>query len=215
MRHPRRQARLQGPSARWLAALEKDARGCLERTAECDQLSCLPEVHLGVVCHQRGACRVEAETRELIQSPDARAKLPGLAWLDLGLDLLGLVHVSASSCYLQDLSFCADPELRAHQAPGACRLQTHSAPNLGFRADHEESTHDTDRFLGPEEIPAKLFGARLRPYHPYCAPDRLGSMRLSKPSPELSFELRESTVPERAHLRAAISAVAPMRTVDG
>jgi len=53
MPHPRRQARLQGPSARWLAALEKDARGCLERTAECDQLSCLPEVHLGVVCHQR------------------------------------------------------------------------------------------------------------------------------------------------------------------
>jgi len=40
-------------------------------------------------------------------------------------------------------------------------------------------------------------------------------MRLSKPSPELSFELRESTVPERAQLRAAISAVAPKRTVDG
>jgi len=170
---------------------------------------------LGVVCHQRGACRVEAETRELIQSPDARAKLPGLAWLDLGLDLLGLVHVSASSCYLQDLSFCADPELRVPQAPGACRLQTHSAPNLGFRADHEESTHDTDRFLGPEEIPAKLFGARTRPYITRTAPKTAWEHEAVEPSPELSFELRESTVPERAQLRAAISAVAPKRTVDG
>src|SRR5712691_4816505 len=42
--------------------------------------------------HQRGACRVEAETGELIEPPDARLKLLGLTWLDLGLDPLDLVH---------------------------------------------------------------------------------------------------------------------------
>jgi hypothetical protein len=89
---PRRQARLQGPSVRWLVELEEDAHGSLERAAESDQPACLREVNLGVVRHQRGACRVEAETRELIEPPAARAKLLGLAWLDLGLDLLGLFH---------------------------------------------------------------------------------------------------------------------------
>ena len=86
------QARLQSRSARWLVELEEDAQGSLERAAESDQPACLREVNLGVVRHQRGACRVEAETRELIESPDARAKLLGLARLDLGLDLLGLFH---------------------------------------------------------------------------------------------------------------------------
>jgi hypothetical protein len=75
-----------------LVELEEDAHGSLERAAERDQPTCLREINLGVVRHQRGACRVEAQTRELIEPPDARAKLLGLAWLDLGLDLLGLFH---------------------------------------------------------------------------------------------------------------------------
>jgi hypothetical protein len=59
----------------------------------------------------------------------------------------------------------------------ACRLQTRSAPNLGFRADHDEPTHDTDRFMGPEEIPAKLFAARIQPYHVAGCLDRLAGRR--------------------------------------
>ena len=83
---------LPGLTGRAVTPLEEDAHGSLERAAESDQPACLSEINLGVVRHQRGACRVEAETRELIEPPDARAKLLGLAWLDLGLDLLGLFH---------------------------------------------------------------------------------------------------------------------------
>jgi len=50
-----------------------------------------------------------------------------------------------------------------------------SQPRL--RADHDEPTHDTDRFMGPEEIPAKLFAARIQPYHVAGCLDRLAGRR--------------------------------------
>jgi hypothetical protein len=76
-----------------LVALEKDARGGLQRAAERDQPACLREVNLGVVRHQRGPCGVEAEAGELVESPAARlAQLLGLVGPELDLDPFGLFH---------------------------------------------------------------------------------------------------------------------------